>query len=88
MELNVLSEEGAIVQSGSRYRVDYAKMPAAIARLAKELLEQEATGDRARTEAWFARYDRMPAALRQALAAATDVPVDVDPIFPFMERFD
>ena len=31
--------------------------------LAKELLEQEATGDRARTEAWFAKYDRMPPAL-------------------------
>jgi len=28
-------------------------MPAAIQQLAKKLLEQEATGDRARAEAWF-----------------------------------
>ena len=35
-------------QADGRYRVDYAKMPAAIARLAKELLEHGATGDRAR----------------------------------------
>ena len=60
-------------------------MPAAIAALAKELLEQEATGDRARAEAWFAKYDRMPAALTTALAAATDVPIDVDPVFSFAE---
>ncbi len=88
MEFNVLSEQGAIVQVGGRYRVDYAKMPGAIERLAKELLEQEATGDRARTEAWFAKYDRMPAALKQALAAASDVPVDVDPVFELPERFE
>ena len=57
-------------------------------RLAKELLEQEATGDRARTDAWFAKYDKMPPALTQALAAANDVPVDVDPVFSLAERFE
>ena len=88
MEFNYLSEQGAIVQSGGRYAVDYAKIPGAIERLAKELLEQEATGDRLRAEAWFGKYDKMPAALRQALAAASDVPVDVDPVFSFMERFE
>ena len=69
----------------ARYAIDYAKMPAAIAQLAKELLEQEATGDRARAEAWFAKYDRMPPALTAALARAADVPVDVDPMFSFAE---
>ena len=39
----------------------------AIERLAKELLEQEATGDRARAEAWFSKYDKMPAELKAAL---------------------
>jgi hypothetical protein len=88
MEFNYLSEQGAIVQTGGRYAVDYAKMPGAIERLAKELLEQEATGDRMRAEAWFGKYDKMPAALKQALTAANDVPIDVDPIFSFMERFE
>ena len=85
MEFNFLSEQGAIARDAGRYRLDYAKMPAAIDRLARELLEQEATGDRARAEAWFGKYDRMPPALTQALAAANDVPVDVDPIFAFPE---
>jgi len=88
MEFNYLSEQGAIVGAGGRYRADFTKMPAAIARLAKELLEQEASGDRARAEAWFTKYDKMPAALRQALVAAKNVPVDVDPIFSLMERFE
>ena len=85
MEFNYLSEQGAIAQDGGRYRVDYMKMTPAIEKLAKELLEQEASGDRARAEAWFSKYDRMPPALKQALAAAIDVPVDVDPIFSFAE---
>jgi len=86
MEFNYLAAQGAaIVGAGGRYRVDYAKMPAAIQQLAKELLEQEATGDRARAEAWFKKYDLVPPALRQSLEAARDVPIDVDPIASFDE---
>jgi hypothetical protein len=85
MEFNYLSEQGAITGAAGRYRVDYAKMPAALAALARELLEQEATGNRARAEAWFAKYDRMPPALTKVLADAKDVPIDIDPIFSFAE---
>ena len=85
MEFNYLSEQGAITYAGGRYRMDHAKMPGAIETLAKELLDQEATGDRARAEAWFARYDRMPQALTDVLTAASAVPIDVDPIFSFAE---
>jgi hypothetical protein len=86
MEFNYLSSQGAIVESGGKYRVVYAKMPDAIARLAKELLEQEAAGDRARAEAWFGKYGVMPAALKKALAAAdAAVPIDVDPVVSFDE---
>jgi hypothetical protein len=85
MEFNYLSSQKAIVTAAGRYKVDFALMPAAVERLAKELLEQEATGDRARTEGWFTRYGTMPPALNQALAAARDVPVDVDPIVSFDE---
>ncbi len=85
MEFNYLSEQGAIVKKGGRYAVEYAKMPDAIARLAKELLEQEATGDRARADAWFKKYDVVPQDLRAALDAAKDVPVDVDPVSAFDE---
>jgi hypothetical protein len=85
MEFNVLSEHGAIARDGGRYVIDYAKMPDALAALAKELLTIEATGDRARAEAWFAKYDKMPAELQNALQAAKDVPVDIDPLVAFRE---
>ena len=81
MEFNYLAEQGAITRDASgRYVIDYAKIPGALASLTKELLEQEATGDRARAEAWFAKYDKMPAELTTALEAAKDIPVDVDPL--------
>ena len=87
MEFNYLSEQKAIVRDKSgRYRVDYAKIPDAISSLAKELLEQEATGDRARATAWFQKYDVMPGQLRSQLAEIRDVPVDVDPTQPFPEK--
>src|SRR5947207_13456319 len=86
MEFNFLSERGAITRDSSgRYAIDYAKMPEAIAAVTKELLEIEATGDRARAEAWFGRYEKMPAELRSALDAAKDIPVDFDPVVPFRE---
>src|SRR5262249_23754430 len=53
MEFNYYSEQGAVVKANGRYRVDYTKIGPATATLAKELLEQEATGDRARADAWF-----------------------------------
>lgn len=84
MEFNYLLEQGALSRLGDgRYRIDLARMPAAISALARELLAQEASGDRARTEAWFQRYASMPPELRTALAAIHDVPVDIRPIFSF-----
>src|SRR5712671_1983166 len=87
MEFNYLSERGAIRRNANgRYQIDYEKMPDALAFLAKELLEIEATGDRARAENWFKKYGQMPEELKTALKAASDVPVDVDPVFEFEER--
>jgi hypothetical protein len=87
MELNYLTEQGAISRdAGGRYAIDYPKLRPALAALTRELLEIEATGDRARAEAWFKRYDTMPADLRRALAAASDVPVDIDPHGSFPEE--
>src|SRR5262245_8333740 len=85
MEFNYFASQGAITTGGGRYRVDYAKIPGVIQTLAQELLEQEATGDRARAEAWFTKYDVVPPPLKQALDAARDVPIDVDPMVSFDE---
>jgi len=88
MEFNFLSQEKAIIRDNGRYAVDYARMPDAIAKLAKELLEIEATGNRARAEAWFAKYDKMPADLTASLKSVTDIPVDIDPVFSFPEKVE
>lgn len=87
MEFNYFVERGAILRdrSSGRYALDFAKMSDAVAALAKELLEQEATGDRTRVEAWFAKYGTMPAELATALKAVSDVPIDIDPVFSFRE---
>ena len=87
MEFNYLSAQGAIVRDPAthRYHIEFARMPDAVAGLAKELLEIEASGDRRRAEAWFAKYDSMPAELKSALNSANDVPVDIDPVFSYPE---
>ena len=87
MEFNYLSEQNAIKRDAQtrRYSVDYERMPEALAALAKELLEIEATGDRQRAEKWFTRYEKMPSELQSALQAVSHVPVDVDPVFSFPE---
>jgi hypothetical protein len=87
MEFNYLLECAAIRRNPSgRYAIDYEKMPVALAGLAKELLEIEATGDRSRAENWFRKYDTMPEELKASLQAAANVPVDIDPIFSFAEK--
>jgi hypothetical protein len=87
MEFNFLSREKAITRdpASGRYAVDQTGMPAAIAKLAKELLEIEASGDRDRAENWFKKYGAMPVELKTALQAAQDVPVDIDPVYAFPE---
>jgi hypothetical protein len=87
MEGNYLLEHKALVRNADgRYAIDFARIPDAMAALSKELLEIEATGDRARAEAWFARYGAMPPDMATALESAGDVPVDIDPIFSFADK--
>lgn len=87
MEFNYLFAEHVIQRgmASQRYFVDYAAMPQAIAALGKELLEQEATGDRARAEAWFKKYEKLPPLLAGDLQRASDVPTDIDPHGAFPE---
>jgi hypothetical protein len=58
MEFNYLVENRALAYHSGRYTIDYQRMPETLAALAKELLEMEANGDRARTEAWFENTER------------------------------
>jgi hypothetical protein len=86
MEFNYLAEQGALSLANGRYAIDYARMPAALAQLCKELLQMEDTGDRRRAEAWFTKYDKIPGELQHALAATAGIPVDLDPVFSFPDK--
>jgi len=87
MEFNVLLESGALSRNSSGlYVIDFSKMPGALAKLAQELLEMEATGDRARVETWFTKYDKMPADLTATLVSTKDIPVDLYPIYSFPDK--
>jgi len=88
MEFNYMIERGAVARdaASARYAVVLEKMPETIKALAKELLEQEATGDRARTAAWFAKYAVLPDHLKQAFARVSDIPVDIQPKYSFQEE--
>ena len=89
MEFNYYVEHGAVVRDSSgRYSVQFDKIPAVIAELAKELLMMEASGDRAKAEAWFKRYDVVPSELQASLEKGRSVPIDVDPIFPFARKVE
>ncbi|HEY8831068.1 MAG TPA: hypothetical protein VIM21_01035 [Gemmatimonadaceae bacterium] len=87
MEFNYFAEQGAITRDADgRYAIDFAKFPGAVASLAHQLLDIEATGGRTRAEAWFQKYGTMPSDLQAALAKTGSVPVDVDPITSFGEN--
>jgi hypothetical protein len=82
MEFNYLLEKGALKRGDDgKYAIDFAAMPDAIAGLDTKLLTLEAEGDRAGSEAWFAKYDVMPPELTKALDAAKEIPVDITPEF-------
>lgn len=88
MEFNYMMERGAVTRDAAsgRYTVVLDQMPAAIEALTKELLEQEATGNRARTAAWFAKYAVLPDHLKQAFSQVADIPVDIQPKYSFPEE--
>ncbi|HET9699043.1 MAG TPA: Zn-dependent hydrolase, partial [Terriglobales bacterium] len=89
MEFNWHYERGGFKRDDQgRYSVDFDKIGDSIAALAKELLEIEATGDRARAEALLNKYDTMPEHLTNALKKVEHVPVDVDPKFSFPDKIE
>jgi hypothetical protein len=89
MEFNWHFERGGFKRDEQgRYYVDFEKIGDSMAALAKELLEIEATGDRARAEALLSKYDTMPDHLTNALKKVEHVPVDVDPKFSFPDKIE
>jgi len=86
VEFNYLVEHAALKRTPSgRYAIDFAKMPAALSDLTKELLQMEAAGDRAKAESWFTKYGAAPEELKVTLRAVSDLPLEIEPVFSFKQ---
>ena len=89
MEFNYYIEHGGIRRLPSgKYALNFQVLPGQIDALAKELLQMEATGDRDRAKKWFDKYGVVAPGLKQSLAEAHGVPIDIDPVFSFPRKLE
>ena len=84
LQYGYLKEKGAFTWdvAANRYIVDYAKMEAGLRDLLHDQLMLQANGDYEGTKAFFARYAKLDDWARGRFAAMSDIPVDIQPIYP------
>ena len=84
VQYSYLKEKGAFTwdEAQQRYRVDYDKMEAGIRDLVAELVRLQGNGDYEGTKGFFERYARLDENVETVLANTSDIPVDIQPIYP------
>lgn len=83
MQTNYLLSKGAIeVTSDGRFRPHVDRFRNAIRDLAHELLMIEALGSYQKAHDFVARYGTVPETMQKTLNGLSDIPVDVDPVYP------
>ena len=84
MQFNYLTDEGAIKYNAATgtFSVDHAKIKDAIRKLTHDLLTLEAEGSFTSAKSMLDKFAVIRPELKQALDKLTDVPVDIEPIFP------
>jgi hypothetical protein len=84
MQFNYLSDEGAIKynEQNGTFSVDESKIRAAVAKLTHELLTIEAEGSYEKAKALLDKYAVIRPQMKSAFDKLTNVPVDIEPIFP------
>lgn len=87
IQVNFLLERGALeVTAKGRFRPVPAEFPGAIRDLARELLMVQAVGDYAGAVAMVERYGTVPPAMAALIEQIGEVPVDIDPRYPYADR--
>ena len=84
VQFNYLTDEGAIVfneQSGT-FAVDQAKVKDAVRKLTGEILTLQAEGSYDKAKALLDKYGVIRPNMKMALDRLSNVPVDIEPIFP------
>jgi hypothetical protein len=84
MQFNYLTDEGAIKfnQSNGTFSVDETKIRAAVTKLTHELLTIEAEGSYEKASALLDKYAVIRPQMKSAFDKLSNVPVDIEPIFP------
>jgi hypothetical protein len=84
MQFNYLADEGAIKyndKSGT-FSVDHEKFKAGVTKLTHDLLTLEAEGAYDKAKAILDKFAVIRPPMKQALDKLTNVPVDIEPVFP------
>ena len=84
MQFNYLTDEGAIKfnESNGTFSVDETKIRAAVAKLTHELLTLEAEGSYEKASALLDKYAVIRPPMKAAFEKLSNVPVDIEPLFP------
>ncbi|PWT92814.1 MAG: hypothetical protein C5B55_05610 [Blastocatellia bacterium] len=84
MQFNYLVDEGGINYSATtgKFSVDQAKFKAGITKITHDLLTLEAEGSYDKAKAMLDKFAVIRPDMKNALDKLTDVPVDIEPIFP------
>jgi hypothetical protein len=87
LELNFLLERGGLVYDArsGRFRVDYDRMLEAIQDLTRRVLGLQARGDYEGVKVLLDTYGILTPPLEAAMLAMSDLPVDIEPLFPLGE---
>ena len=84
LQFNYLTDEGAFQcdERTGKFSVDGSKIKAAVSRLTREILTIEAEGSFEKASAILERFAVIRPAMKNALNRLSDVPVDIEPVFP------
>ena len=84
MQYSYLKEKGAFDwdRGARRFRIDYDRLEGALKDLLAELVRLQGNGDYAGTKAFFDRYARLDEDARAVLATTSDIPTDIQPVYP------
>ncbi len=84
MQYRYLRDKGGIVwdASAKRFRIDEAKIDAAIGALVGEIVRRQANGDYAGTKAFLDKWGVIDPEAQSVIDQMTHIPVDIRPIYP------
>ncbi len=85
MEFNFMKEKGAFLydEETEKYSLDMSKIKGAIEELTRTLLVIQGDGDYEKAAEFIARYGQMDELTKTALSKLGDIPVDIEPVFPY-----